>query len=68
MSRRNAGGEDVGDAPPWGWEIRDSDYELSALGQDVDASGRVEKALAEAVGSLLLVVALMLGTWVVWSR
>lgn len=53
---------------PWELEIRGSDYELSALGQDVEASGRMEKALFEAVGSLLLIVALPLGAWVIWSR
>ena len=68
MSRHNADGEDVNGGLPWELAIRGSDYELSILGQDVEASGRTEKALVEAVCSLLLIVALLLSAWVVWSR
>jgi hypothetical protein len=68
MSGSNTGGEQLNGSPPWEFEIPGSDYELSALGQDLEASGRMEKALVEAVDSLLLVVALMLGASVVWSR
>jgi hypothetical protein len=68
MSKRNVRGEDVNGALPWELAIRGSDYELNLLGQNVEASGRMEKALAEAIGSLLLIVALLLGAWVAWSR
>jgi hypothetical protein len=67
MSRHKAGGEDVNSALPWEFEIRGSDYELSVFGQDVEARGRMEKALVEGVGSLLLIVVLLLSVWVIWS-
>jgi len=47
-------------------DVRGSDYELSALGQDMDADGCVEQALVEASRTLLLILASFVGAWIVW--
>ena len=47
-------------------DVRGSDYELSALGQDFDAEGCVEQVLVAASRTLLLTLASFVGAWTVW--
>ncbi len=52
--------------PNWQFDVRASDYELSTLGQDIDAGGCVEQVLVEASRTLWLILALFVSSWVVW--
>lgn len=47
-------------------EIRGSDYELNALGQDMDVGGCVGQALVEASRTLVLIIASFVSAWIVW--
>ena len=50
----------------WQFDVRATDYELSALGQDLDAGGCVERVLVEASRTLLVILALFAVAWIVW--